>query len=174
MYYTGIGSRECPTSILHLIECYSTYLDIKGYCLRSGGAEGADSAFQRGSHYHEIFLPWNGFNGLAENPELGIFNPEYFTNYTVAQSIAATMHPAWERLKPAVRKLHTRNVYQVLGVDLNTPSKAVVCWALPDTKQIVKGGTGLAVRLAAANNIPIFNLHDAAVETKVRTIINAI
>jgi predicted Rossmann fold nucleotide-binding protein DprA/Smf involved in DNA uptake len=49
MYYTGVGSRECPTYILDLMTQYATVLNNKGYILRSGGALGADSAFQSGS-----------------------------------------------------------------------------------------------------------------------------
>ena len=171
MYYTGVGSRECPSDILDLITQYATVLNNKGYILRSGGALGADSAFQSGSTNHEIYLPWEGFNGLYADSSSGFINPEHLSNYPEALSLASTLHPAWNKLSPGARKLHTRNVYQVLGLSLDNPSKALICWALPDKYQVVKGGTGLAVRLALKHGVPVCNLYFAETVLKTQAII---
>lgn len=49
---------------------------------------------------------------------------------------------------------------QILGKDLKTPSKFVLCWAKPtDDKGNVKGGTGTAVRLAIYMRIDIINMY---------------
>ena len=45
-YYTGIGSRKTPENILKKFKDIATFLETKQYILRSGGAEGADSAFE--------------------------------------------------------------------------------------------------------------------------------
>ena len=56
-----------------------------------------------------------------------------------------------------------RNVYQVLGKDLNTPSEFVICWT-PDgaetanERSIKTGGTGFAIALADSLGIPVYNL----------------
>ena len=88
-----------------------------GYTLRSGGADGADKAFENGARYGggqtEIYIPWSGFNGRST----GIVR-----NSLGAEALAQSVHPAWERLTPGGRKAHTRNVHQVLGLDLRTPS----------------------------------------------------
>ena len=47
-YYTGIGSRETPDSILSLFNDIVFQLAGLGYTLRSGGADGADTAFEEG------------------------------------------------------------------------------------------------------------------------------
>lgn len=49
----------------------------------------------------------------------------------------------------------SRNSYQVLEKDLNTPVEFVLCWT-KDGK--ASGGTGQAMRIAKDKNIPIFNL----------------
>ena len=49
MLYTGIGSRETPHHILTLMTEIANILDNIGYTLRSGGADGADTAFALGS-----------------------------------------------------------------------------------------------------------------------------
>lgn len=58
----------------------------------------------------------------------------------------------------------TRNVYQVLGLDLKTPSKALFCYAQPTKNKQgivtgVKGGTNTAVQLVMKHNIPIYNFY---------------
>lgn len=146
-YYTGIGSRQTPENVLALMVDIAIYFNDKGYILRSGGASGADSAFETGAgDKKEIFLPWKGFN-KSKNKFIEIPGEAY--------NIARKFHPAWDRLKDPVRKLHARNVMQVLGRDLQTPSKLIVCWT---KKGQMIGGTAQALRIAEAYKIPIFNL----------------
>ncbi|MOA32601.1 hypothetical protein D3C78_1538370 [compost metagenome] len=71
-----------------------------------------------------------------------------------AQEIAANFHPNWHNLKPTVRQMHSRNVGQVLGQDLKTPSSFVLCWTKNGSGS---GGTGQALRIAKAYEIPIFD-----------------
>lgn len=75
--------------------------------------------------------------------------------------MAAAHHPAWERLGRGARSLHARNCHQILGRDLNDPAAFVVCWT-PDGATTdpgpSTGGTGQALRIAAAHGIPVFNL----------------
>jgi hypothetical protein len=51
----------------------------------------------------------------------------------------------------------TRNSFQVLGPDLQSPVSFVVCWT---TGGKISGGTGQALRIAKDLSIPIFNLYD--------------
>lgn len=60
--YTGIGSRETPYEILQLMKELARLMS-ECFILRSGGADGADSAFESGcSGLKEIYLPWKNFN----------------------------------------------------------------------------------------------------------------
>ena len=47
-YYAGVGSRETPLDVLKTMWKIGNYLATKGYTLRSGGAKGADTAFENG------------------------------------------------------------------------------------------------------------------------------
>jgi len=49
-YYTGVGSREIPNEIIALMKRVSSKLSKSGWVLRSGGAVGADSAFESGAN----------------------------------------------------------------------------------------------------------------------------
>ena len=144
--YAGIGSRETPAAMLLYFTRLATTLHASGYTLRSGGAPGADSAFEQGVlKLKQIFLPWKGFNGNAS---------PLFRIPDQAFTIARKFHPAWKTLKPSARCLLARNVQQVLGADCDDPSRFVVCWT-KDAKG--EGGTGHAIRVARAHNIPVFD-----------------
>jgi hypothetical protein len=151
--YAGIGSRQTHPDVLALMTRIATYLDRRFWMLRSGGAEGADTAFENGVHSmrKQVFLPWPGFNGRR----VGV------TPYGHAYRIAEQYHPNWHNLDRSVRSLHARNVHQILGPHCDDPSGFVVCWT-PDgsTGETTSrtGGTGQALRIAKAYGISIFNL----------------
>lgn len=148
-YFSGIGSRETPSEIQRLMTYITEYLYEKYYILRSGGANGADKAFEKGvpkGSDKEIYLPWIRFNG--NQSILYDVGPE-------VMDLAAKFHPAWTQLSRHAKRLIARNGYQVLGKNLETPSKFVVCWT-PGGK--LTGGTAQAIRIAIYYKIPIFNL----------------
>jgi hypothetical protein len=147
--YTGIGSRETPLDIQQLMTAIATALSKDNWVLRSGGADGADSAFEIGAQYRRIYLPWTGFND------------KYADNYTYVvpplnTELVFDYHLAPERLSRAGLQLMSRNSYQVLGDDLTSPSQFLVCWT-SDGK--ASGGTGQAMRIAKDYRIPIYNLY---------------
>lgn len=148
--YTGVGSREIPKSVIGRIHIISRFLAGKGWTLRSGGADGADTAFEvgcdEGHGNKEIYLPWKGFNKST--------SPLY-TIPKEAFEIAATIHPNYTLLSVGAKRLHARNVLQVLGQDLSSPSDLVVCWTLDGKKS---GGTRTAIVLAEYHKIPVINL----------------
>ena len=150
MFYTGIGSRNTPPEVLEVMEYLGEELARLGYTLRSGGANGADSAFERGcdkaNGKKEIFLPWRGFNN---NPSTLSFISEK------AIECARYYHPNYSNLSESVKKLMARNGYQVLGRDMYTPTNFIVCYTPLGTGE---GGTGQAIRIAKHSGIPIFDL----------------
>lgn len=149
-YYAGIGSRETPSSIQKQMFKIAIELSRSNFCLRSGGAEGADDAFERGAEYKQIFLPWNGFNGRQEDGASYIV-PPFNEHYTLKY------HPKPSSLSFTAKKFMSRNAYQVLGPDLNNPVDFILCWT-KDGKAL--GGTGQAIRIANDYQIPVFNLRN--------------
>lgn len=170
-WYAGIGSRRTPPSILKVMVELGRALSHRGYGLRSGSAEGADQAFERGAingtGLVQSFLPWRGFADRQPDGKrylLASAQPQY----AEAERIAIEHYPSehyqsWSRLGRGARALQTRNSMQVLGPGLNDPVAFVVCWApnpliLEGRVVNCKGGTGQAVRIAASHNIPVFHL----------------
>ena len=149
-YYAGIGSRQTPIEILNIMTKLAVVLESEGWTLRSGGADGADNAFAKEVKNIELFLPWKGFNGHTSD----------LNGHTQkAYEIAKKAHPAWHRCSQGAQKLHSRNVHQVFGWDINpkTYSKYIICWT-PNAKMV--GGTATAMKLAKNAGIKIFNLAD--------------
>lgn len=147
--YAGIGSRETPRDVLDAFVVIGSYLAKHGYTLRSGGAQGADEAFERGCDQQngakEIFLPWSSFRSSTSS--LVVSAPEAF-------SIAAKHHPRWDSLSDAAQKLLARNTHQILGWTFDSPSNFVVCWTKGG---LGAGGTGQAIRVANAYGVPVFD-----------------
>lgn len=160
-HYTLVGSRETSQEGLEVL-ARLVHEMAKNFCVgRSGGADGADSVLEHVLRYStglkEVYLPWDKFNGrVADGVEY--MNASRFSNYTQAMEIAKATHPAWERCSQGAQKLHARNVYQVLGKDLESPSLILICWAQP-TGTGVKGGTNTAVQLAKRNDVPVLNVY---------------
>ena len=135
-YYAGIGSRRTPPSILETMTRLAGRLCNMGYTLRSGGAEGADTAFERGGSTN------------AQIMKAG--------DATAASMVmAAKVHPAWRACNAYVQRLHGRNCMIIFGAELNEPVEFVICWQDP---AIERGGTRLGMKLAESHNIPVYNL----------------
>lgn len=145
-YYTGIGSRNTPPDMLSLMTAIAWKYNELGYRLRSGGAMGADTAFQLGSGKNcNIYVPlphsygtkqWQKWEGLAKE---------------VCESFNLNL----SSMKPFTQYLIIRNMPQVIGLDGEPLSERVVCWT-PNGEMV--GGTRYALRLAEMRNVPIFNL----------------
>jgi hypothetical protein len=152
--YTGIGSRKVPGSVFDKFVSIGSELGNLGFTLRSGGADGCDTAFESGCDLvggrKEIYLPWSGFNGNGSR---------LYNICSEAFDVASKYHPSWYYLRDSVKRLHARNVYQVLGLDLDTPSRFIICYT-----HWGKGGTLQALRIGKAYGVPIFNFIDREYE----------
>lgn len=165
-YYTGIGSRDVPQDIDSRMRSVGYSMGVFDWTLRSGKAKGSDEAFQTGlqgfisqregnpTKYAEVYIPWRGFKGGEGLLDCWDIVPP---DMSKSEDIAKLYHPAWDRCSQGAKKMHCRNVNQVLGMDLNTPSEFVLFYA-PESKGKVKGGTATAVNLARDKGIPTINM----------------
>lgn len=166
-HYAGVGSRETPGTVLELMTLIASQLESEGWVLRSGGADGADTAFDLGvksPENKEIFLPSPYFNGKSYRHP-GYYHSSELPGYREASRTVREFHPAPDRLSEYGHKLMARNAMQVLGPSLDTPSKVVVAWTKNGK---ITGGTGQALRIANFHNIPTFNLGVKNLEESVR------
>jgi predicted NAD-dependent protein-ADP-ribosyltransferase YbiA (DUF1768 family) len=173
MTYAGIGSRETPQDVLDIMTKAATYLESLGYTLRSGGAAGADTAFEKGvKSKKQIF---GGFEETGEkekkvaheiHPDLkGTMNRS--KNRKIKEKLAegATQKQAeksGERSAWAVENLMARNTNQVFGENLDTPVDFVLAydksgWTGAGDRPS-KGGTLQAIDMAYRKGIPVINM----------------
>jgi len=169
---TGIGSRETPESELILLTRIGAAVEKRDGRGRSGGAGGADLAFERGfsdPRNIDVIVPWKGFlpKGMSQRDVdafLGRPRPASGPGAPVmlpwdkreeAEEQASHYHPAWHKCTPGAKSLHTRNIPQVVGLQLDRPADAVVAWT-KDGK--ATGGTGQAIRMAEDIGVPVANL----------------
>ena len=159
MEYAGIGARSTPPQILNLMTQLASKLEGMGYTLRSGGAAGADTAFELGVSNpanRQIYLPGRNFNSKVAG-QSGFIDATTLPHWQQAIATVNQFHPAPGRLGEYARNLMARNAMQVLGQTMNQPAKMVVAYT-PGGQ--VTGGTGQALRMAQAYQIPIRNLGD--------------
>ena len=138
--YAGIGSRETPRDVLDLMTRIAEKLSRQDWVLRSGGAKGADSAFEKGA---------GGWKEIYTTDDCEEWCLEKVEKFVPAD------RPPLRTMKPFIQKLLGRNMKQVFGPDGNVPSRFVICWT-SDGKDA--GGTGYAIRAAWDAGIPVFNL----------------
>jgi len=162
----GIGSRQTTEHILKEMTIIGEWCRRNKIYIRSGHAPGADQAFERGAmEYCIAYLPWptfeekqHGLGGRYKTPD----------DWTQLMAHASQFHLAWDKLSPVVRKLMARNSAQVLGLKLNLPVDIVICYT---TDGGPSGGTGQAIRIANANKIPIWNMHNPVYDSADKVIL---
>jgi len=168
MYYAGIGARKTPPYLLKYFTSVAEGLGVQGWILNSGGADGADTAFENGARSicakRNIFLPWKGFNKNNSSLYLENMSRDLVNS---ARKIAEDFHPQGNRMNPTVSQFMTRNTFQVLGVNLKTPVSFVLCCSPGGYKT---GGTSQAMRVARGYNIPVINTSNAGFRDKLKAI----
>lgn len=144
-FYAGIGSRNTPLGIQSLMMQIAEKLSEQGYVLRSGGADGADRAFESKAGDKEIFYPNDAKPWAIKE----------------VQKYLPTDRSNFNKWKPYVQNTVARNMMQILGEDRNAPVGFVVFWAPSEQYQDSSaGGTGYGVRCAIDYQIPIYNLYN--------------
>lgn len=163
---TIIGSRETPKDILDFMRNIAKYCAAKGIIVRSGKAGGADAAAIYGcmdallagklNAIPEMYIPWKGFGHESMTTK---WDSVQGSNEK-AELMAKAIHPAWERCSDGVKKLHTRNVCQILGKNLDDPTDLVLYWCKENQGEPT-GGTATAVNLGKHHGCNRVNmLHD--------------
>lgn len=159
-YITIIGSRDISNTEFFILQSLASSLHGMGYTLRSGGAEGSDSSINHLTNI-EIYIPWNNFNGLAHNGKT-VFELSRMPDQQLAKERMFKIHPEPKKLSQGAIKLHTRNIYQVIGYggQNGVKSDAVIYCSEQGKDGNPLGGTRTAVVYAKQLKIPVFNIRN--------------
>lgn len=167
-HYAGIGSRNTPPNVLDWMTQVAERLAVNGFILRSGGAKGADTAFEYGARDKLPLIRGRKEIYTVDSQDV---------DWPGAFATVEAYHPAPQRLSNYPKSLMARNAFQVLGPQLDDPCSFVLCWTPDGAEQITtmqSGGTGQAIRIAAVNDIPVFNLFNASAPERLYTHVNSI
>ena len=171
--YAGVGSRRTPPDVLDAMRDIAQTLGDAGTALSTGGADGADKAFETGARRTDapitVHTPWPGYNGYrpGRDPEtdIDVVHPESTATIEgrTYADLAREHHPYWSRCSRGARALFVRNVSILAGAlddDGGTlPVRAVIAYT-PNGLSVGReaGGTGHTLRIAASLDIPCVNL----------------
>lgn len=166
-YFALVGSREGHREEdLKLIKEAGRLITEAGFGISSGDAIGTDRTFHEGcmesNNYHNLnhriyVVDFNGNRGNRASYYGHFIDASKLEMRDEAIKVAQSVVPHFNYIKPYAQDLQTRNVYQVLGSDLQTPVKALIYWAPPKGNlddEVVKGGTNTALQVAKLHNIP--------------------
>lgn len=176
MTYAGIGSRETPIDIQKEMYRIGKELESLGYTGQSGGAPGADKAFEGANQPWEKddgtvagtkeftkskanVTRWAQYDKGRNAPTNMVVFKATDSNDTV-RKIAREIHPKKQDLSEKDGlNLHARNTFQVFGKNLDTPVDFVLFYAKEQKGSIrPEGGTGQAVEMARLKGIPTINM----------------
>jgi hypothetical protein len=179
LIYAGIGSRKTPIEAQIMMTEIAKHLGPSGWKLRSGHADSADKAFEKGavisSSPREIHLPWGGYNNQIDD------NVNYFVpdpRIPNLLEVTARNHPIWDKLGLPIKNLMVRNTTIVCGLDMQTPVQFIAAWTKDGREE---GGTSHAMRVArdpyvvelVGHPIPVFNLARVADQQKLIEFVQA-
>lgn len=184
-YLTIVGSQETPQEPFKALRLFAEQA-VREFTVqvRSGGAKGADTAAELGvvdclsrhgqvaetdfnyklllREHLRVYLPYNGFRGHRAHALSPYVDAKTLEHYEGAKARALEIHPNPHALLNAKNNFallaHTRNMFQVLGDNLSTPSTLLICWAPVDKHGDAMGGTRTAWMTAKSEEIPAFNL----------------
>ena len=155
LVYAGIGSTQTPPEILEAMTELVRELERTGWHLYSGGADGADTAFENGTTRtgRTVYLPWKGgYNDRTGDECVTLTNSEQ------TQEVVSKYHGAWQRCSRGARALHGRNQAIIHGLGHAPADRrvdAVICWTPGGAAQ---GGTATGMKMARTAGIPVLNL----------------
>ena len=167
-YYAGIGSRETPKDVCNKMTEIASLLEKQDFVLRSGGADGADHAFEIGISdplMMDIYLTYINFNNKSGSKYIFISNSDH-SNYKAAYE-SLKYHPRGFNMSHGTKVMMIRNYFQACGLVNQSNSSFVICWTPKGANGYTikttyeDGGSGQCIRIAAAHNIPVYNLKDS-------------
>lgn len=165
MPYAGVGNADAPYKDQTQMTTLATRLESMGYTLRTSGGQGAEEAFEKGAAQKEVHIPWKDFNGRKS---------EFCKCSKEALELVQFLSPVWDTLKPAVQAIIASKAHLVLGQDLQSPVRFLICWTADGAEAAGNctartGFTGTAIKLASKYNIPIFNLKNPDALERLKT-----
>lgn len=158
-----VGSRSLTGEQETICEKLGAWIVSCSHELHTGAAVSADQSFARGANQVDpalvhLHLPWLSYEreSIVLGNHVDIFPSLDQKTQQVYLDYAKVHHPAWGRLSQGAQKLHARNGRIIFPNGYpGKPVDLVIAWP---SKKIGGGGTGMGMRMAEAEGIPLVDL----------------
>lgn len=162
LYYAGSGAINAPENIIRLMSDIASYMENKGYVLRSCGMEGSDTAFEFGVKSDKNRIIYTINDVIQENIDM-----------------AYNIYPYQDRVVNG-DKYAGMKIIQSLGKCLTKPISLCIVWTeskaitLKESLKKYKttGNCGILIGICEYYKIPIYNLAVNEHYNRIRRIIN--
>ncbi len=166
--YIITGDRNTPPEVADRMIVAMKQLEEKHFTTRTTGLDGPDNAVEAQATNLELFLPWKGFNNKVS---------KNYYNTKECLIIAKQFHPAFDGLKPAIHAFLGCNVRLVLGNNLKSAARFMICYtedgAENEKSRTSKtGNLGLPISIATTMRIPVFNFRHTDAEERLYTFLS--
>lgn len=172
--FAAVGRFSTSRNVIPIMSKILEPLSEKQYIMNTGGASGADDMFAEVysgvfDKTVNIFLPWNGYNGIFTNRNSSIIKNVFDSVPKRAFEIAESVDENWQNRTEATKGLYARNALIYLGSNLLSPVDFAIYF--DDVPEYKDSGTQRGLRIAEKYNIPCFNVYDADSFDKVMSLI---
>jgi hypothetical protein len=150
-YYTAIGPIDYPIEIQETLIKIGAFLASEKYTLRSGASEGFEYTIESGCNKakgaKEIWLPWFKYEDHSSKLRWEQNGWDFISK----------RKKDWDTLKLTHKIYLARIPHQLLGLNLDEPSKFMLTWSYQG-----KGAHIFeeALKIAKEYKIPVFDLGD--------------
>lgn len=152
--YAAISNDNAPPHVVEQFKKIVLDMEARGYTMRTSGNKGVEEIIESLVSSKEVHVAWKGFNQRETQ----------FTRVDKAAiELVGTLHPAFNDLKDSVKTIIARYAHVILGKDLKSPVRCVVCWTEDGAesakeKTAKTGYCGTPIQIASNARVPIFNL----------------
>lgn len=175
LVYVGMGEQKIPKDYRNIVIEIAKELSDRGFIMRSGGSKGTETFFEKGTKFRnrEIYLPWNGFNEKECNSIGNYLCTDKLSRDLVnqAEELIAPHHSHWDKLNGTHKRLYIKQVFQLLGRNLDSPTNFVLYYG-NESGGVIKNNALIGIKLAKRLMIPTFNLADRKTLMTLNNILN--
>lgn len=152
--YAAISNENAPANVIEQFKSIAIDMENRGYTMRTSGNKGVEEIIEVVAQNKEIYIPWKKFNDRES---------QYCKVDKSAIDLVGTLHPSFQDLKDSVKAIIGRYAHVILGKDLKSPVRCVVCWTEDGVesakdKTAKTGYCGTPIQIASNARIPVFNL----------------
>lgn len=172
-------NQEIPEEIKNKMIAAVKYLSGQGYNFRAwySGDDILGSTLARDfvtptNQNIQWYIPWKKYNEKVPNPTSTVRNE-------LAYQLVRGFHKGWDKLPPVVRALCARDVEVFLTADGKHPLTFVLIWTPCGSEELPEnpdyqtlGQMAFILRLAKELSIPVFNLQNPDVSTRMQALMS--